>query len=83
MNKVTTVGQHDSDNSVPHTLWSATMLDMLIDSLEKNHSDEKIIPLINSLYYKHYGKRYILTRVRSKLGEAACNRLMDIFASVK
>ena len=70
------------EESVPDTLWTATLLDMLIDALHRGHADAKILPLVDGLFYKQFSSRYIFSRVRRELDEAACERLKNLLLKV-
>ena len=81
MNNVVPINKPDND-TIPDTLWSATLLEMLIDALRLGKSDEKILPLVHSLFYKQFSSRYIFSRVRRDLDKAACARLKDLLMNL-
>jgi hypothetical protein len=78
MNSNGSLDHSKSNFSIPDTLWSATLLDMLVDALRYEYTDEKVRPLVNGLFYKQFSSRYIFARIRAELGDAACERLKEI-----
>ena len=83
MNNVIHINTPDgSEDSIPDTLWTATLLDMLIDALRQGQADAKILPLVDGLFYKQFSSRYIFSRVRRELDEAASERLKNLLLKV-
>jgi hypothetical protein len=83
MNDVTHINtSENSEDSIPDTLWTATLLDMLIDALRREQADAEILPLVDGLFYKQFSSRYIFSRVRRELSEAASDRLKKLLLEV-
>jgi len=64
-----------NDNTVAKTLWSETMIDMLVASLKANKSDEQIKDLLIECKQKGFKSRYLTGKVRKELDEAAVTRI--------
>jgi hypothetical protein len=56
-------------------LWSETLIDLLIVSLEKGQSDEQIIDLLKEIKQKKFKPDYIVKKVTKSLGEKDANRV--------
>jgi len=75
----TDVFPHGSeDKTIPKTLWSATLIDMLIEALRKGHPDDQIIASVSSLKKRGFNNRYIVNKVRRELDNTRLNRLLAI-----
>ena len=61
--------------TVAKTLWSETLIDLLIVSLEKNQSDDKVRELLKELKQKKFKADYIIGKIRKALGEKEANRV--------
>ncbi|MBT7950766.1 MAG: hypothetical protein HN764_04015 [Gammaproteobacteria bacterium] len=61
--------------TIAKTLWSETLIELLIVSLEKNLSDEKIVELLKDLKQKKFKPDYIVRKVSKSLGEKQANRV--------
>ena len=62
-----------TQTTISKTLWSETLIEILIDSLEKNKSDKKIIKLLKDLKQKKFKAKYITKKIRLALGEKQAN----------
>ena len=56
-------------------MWSETLIDLLIVSLEKGQSDEQIIDLLKEIKQKKFKPDYIVKKVTKSLGEKDANRV--------
>ncbi len=61
--------------TIAKTLWSETLIDLLIVSLEKNLSDEKVMELLRELKQKKFKRDYIIGKIKKALGEKEANRV--------
>jgi hypothetical protein len=61
--------------TIAKTLWSETLIDLLIVSLEKDQTDEQVIGLLNELKQKKFAPDYIVRKVTKSLGEKDANRV--------
>jgi len=74
---------HNQDNSIPYTLWSATLLDMLIDALRKELPDDQVIPSIRALNKKHFSTKYLVRKTRQRLNEQSADRLLALIRGLQ
>ena len=75
----TDVFPHDNeDKTIPKTLWSATLIDMLIDALKKEQSDAKVVASVSSLQKRGFNNSYIIRKVRRELDKNKLNRLLTL-----
>ena len=63
------------DKTVAKTLWSETLIDMLIASLRANKSDAQIKGLLKECKQKGFKASYLTEKVRKELGDAAAVRI--------
>jgi len=66
------------DKTVAKTLWSETLIDMLIASLKANKSDEQIKGLLIECKQKGFKASYLTGKVRKELDEAAVVRMKKL-----
>ena len=59
------------DKTVAKTLWSETLIDMLIASLKANKSDAQIKGLLKECKQKGFKASYLTEKVRKELDDAA------------
>lgn len=71
-----------TQTTISKTLWSETLIEILIDSLEKNKSDKKIIKILKELKQKKFKAKYITKKIRKTLGEKQANRVKELIAKV-
>ena len=63
-----------NDKTLAKTLWSETMIDMLIALLKANKSDEQIKGVLLECKQKVSKANYLTGKVRKELDEAAAAR---------
>ena len=63
------------DKTVAKTLWSDTLIDMLIVALNKNATDEQLKDIIKDLNHKGYKNYYLEDKVTREIGEDAARRI--------
>ena len=66
------------DKTVAKTLWSETLVDMLIASLKANKSDEQIKGLLIECKQKGFKASYLTEKVKKELDEAAVVRMKKL-----
>jgi len=65
----------DDDTTQAKTLWSETLIDMLIASLKANKSDAKIKGILKECKEKGLKARYLTGKVRKKIDERAAMKV--------
>lgn len=65
----------DNDKTVSKTLWSETLIEMLLMALRKNRPDAEIKGMIKELHDKGYKNNYILEKVNKELGDIIARRV--------
>jgi len=63
------------DKTVAKTLWSETLIDMLIASLKANKSDAQIKELLKECKQKGFKASYLTEKARKELSDAAAVRI--------
>ena len=62
------------------TLWTATLMEMLLDGLSNERSDREILSTVDSLYAIDLDTGYLLDKVRNDLGVMHMLRLKVLIA---
>ena len=65
----------EDEKTLAKTLWSETIIDMLIATLKANKSDEQIKELLRECRQKGFKASYLTGKVRKELDETAAARL--------
>ena len=68
--------------TVAKTLWSETLIDLLIVALQKNQSDEKISGLLKELQQKNFKKDYIIDKIDRAMGDVEARRVRSLLAKL-
>ena len=63
------------DKTIAKTLWSDTLIDMLIASLKAEKSDDQIKGLLKECKEKGFKASYLTGKVRKELDERAAMRI--------
>ena len=63
------------DKTIAKTLWSDTLIDMLVASLKADKSDEQIKGLLKECKQKGFKASYLTGKVRKELDERAATRI--------
>lgn len=71
------MGDND-EGTIAKTLWSETVIDMLIMTLKENKSDVKIQELLRECKQKGFKAIYLTDKVRKELGEGAATRVKKL-----
>lgn len=61
--------------TIAKTLWSETLIELLIVSLQKDQTDAQITELLKELKQKKFKPDYIVNKVSKSLGEKEANRV--------
>ncbi len=69
-----------TQKTIAKTLWSETLIDLLIISLQNEQSDEKVSELLKELRQKKFKRDYIIGKTNKALGEKAANRVKLLLA---
>ncbi len=63
------------DKTIAKTLWSDTLIDMLVASLKADKSDDQIKGLLKECKGKGFKASYLTGKVRKELDERAAMRI--------
>lgn len=63
------------DTRLSKTLWSETLIDMLIVALVANKPDEQIKGLLNDCRKKGFKKSYLVAKVRKEVNDRSASRV--------
>ena len=63
------------DKTIAKTLWSDTLIDMLVASLKADKSDDQIKGLLKECKEKGFKASYLTGKVRKELDERAATRV--------
>ncbi len=63
------------DKTTAKTLWSDTLIDMLVSSLRANKSDKQIKGLLLECKQKGFKASYLTGKIRKELDDAAASRV--------
>ncbi len=69
-----------TQQTVAKTLWSETLIEMLIVALKKNQSDEKIIGLLKELHEKKFKDNYIVDKIDRAMGPDEARRVRSLLS---
>lgn len=64
--------------TIPKTLWSETLIEILVESLRKNRPDTEIKNILMELRDKGFKSGYVKRKVEKELGNEAVKRLKSI-----
>ncbi len=66
--------------TVAKTLWSETLIEMLIVALTKKQSDEKIIELLKELRQKKFKDEYVVSKIERSMGPDEARRVRSLLS---
>ncbi|HTT09228.1 MAG TPA: hypothetical protein VMH34_10620 [Gammaproteobacteria bacterium] len=69
--------------TITKTLWSETIIEMLIDGLKRNAGDKEIRELIREIRNKGFKRRYVLAKVEKSVGTPAMERVRQLSSGSK
>ncbi len=78
MNDTDAFPNGSEDQTIPKTLWSATLIDMLIEALKNDQPDDRIIASVSSLQKRGFNNGYIIRKVRRELDYKKLDRLLAL-----
>lgn len=67
-----------TQHTVQKTLWSDTLIEMLIVALKKEKDDNQIIDLLKEIKGKNFEASYVTGKVRKELDEASADRVKKL-----
>ena len=76
MNYPNTAPQDSLDNTIPNTLWSSTLIDILIDTLNRKRSDAHVTRAIKNLHKRNFSTKYIAKKVFQQIDEESRERMI-------
>lgn len=68
----------NEDTMLSKTLWSETLIEMLIIALVANKPDEQIKELLNDCKNKGFKKSYLVEKVRKEMNDKSAHRVQMI-----
>lgn len=69
----------DDDKTIAKTLWSDTLIEILLIAVRKNSSDKEIKGILRELADKGFKKNYVIDKVRKEVDDAAARRIRAFF----
>lgn len=69
-----------TQQTVAKTLWSETLIEMLIVALQKKQSDEKIIGLLRELREKKFKDDYVVDKIDRSMGPDEARRVRSLLS---
>lgn len=63
------------DRTIAKTLWSDTLIDILLIALRKNSTEEQLKEIIRDLNIKGYKNDYLVDKVEREIDEHAARRV--------
>lgn len=67
--------ENTDDRTVAKTLWSDTLIEILLAALRKNSADEQVKEIIRELKAKGYKSDYLVDKAGREIDENAARRL--------
>ena len=64
-----------NDETLAKTLWSETIIDLLVIALEKEKPDEQIKEIAQECMQKGFKKDYLVQKITKELGDKVAFRL--------
>lgn len=69
-----------NDRTMDKTLWSETLIDMLIIALVAKKPDDKIKELIRECRQKGFKKNYLVRKIKKEVDEKAAVRISKLLS---
>ncbi len=66
------------DKTITKTLWSETLIEILILALQKKRPDSEITEIIKEIRAKGFKRRYIIGKVEKELGAETARRVKTL-----
>jgi hypothetical protein len=64
-----------TDKTITKTLWSETLIEILIEALKRNKGDAEIGQLLKEIRGKGFKRHYVIEKVEKSLDAAAASRI--------
>lgn len=64
--------------TVQKTLWSDTLIEMLMIALKKNKDDDQILELLKEIKEKNFEAKYVTGKIRKELDAASADRVKNL-----
>ena len=71
-----------TQKTVAKTLWSETLIDLLIVALQNKQSDEKVTELLKELRQKKFKRDYIIDKTQRALGNSEASRVRALLGKM-
>ncbi len=65
-------------STVQKTLWSDTLVELLLAALKKGSADPHIVNLLIEMKDRNFEAKYITSKVRKEMDEQAVNRVKKL-----
>ena len=72
----------DNTKTIAKTLWSETLIDVLMVALEKNASDDKVKDILKELKQKQFKASYITDKVRRERNPSDAHRVKQLMTQI-
>lgn len=69
-----------TQKTIAKTLWSETLIDLLVIALQNNQSDKKVTELLRELKQRNFKNDYIIGKIGKTLGASEENRVRILLA---
>jgi hypothetical protein len=80
------MSENDSNDTtsvtVAKTLWSETLIDLLIVSLQKGQTDAQVSELLKELKEKNFKSDYIVKKINKNCGEEDAVRVKQLLRNL-
>ena len=68
------------DKTTAKTIWSDTLIDLLLVTLKKNRPDDEVKKLLRELHQKGFKKDYLVDKVTRSIDENTGKRVRRLFS---
>ena len=69
-----------TQKTIAKTLWSETLIDLLVIALQNKQSDKKVTELLRELKQRNFKNDYIISKIGKTLGASEENRVRILLA---
>lgn len=71
-----------ADTTLPKTLWSETLFDLLFDAVRRKKSDAELKGILRDLKKRGYRADYVLSKIQRELGRDGVARVNKFFKTL-
>lgn len=71
-----------ADQTLPKTLWSETLFDLLFDAVRRKKSDAEVKGILRDLKRRGYRADYVLSKIQRELGPDGLSRVNRFFKTI-